>query len=144
MIYLWLQGEHSVTYWLGECVLTVANECTRRATARCGECASASASGDEKCRPIGFGPQFIVELWLLNALKDPQSVGIQKIRDSYGASEPMLRALQFEGVECNLEETYRIALFNVIRDGVLESVGWLGKMQQLLVLRFVMSRVIRL
>ena len=49
----------------------------------------------------------------------------------------MLRALQFEGVEYNLEETYRIALFDVIRDGFLESVGWLGKMQQLLVLQFV-------
>ena len=55
----------------------------------------------------------------------------------------MLRALQFEGVEYNLEETYIIALFNAERDGFLESVGWLGKMQQLLVSRFVVMRVIR-
>ena len=68
---------------------------------------------------------------------------ILRIGGSYGVSEPMLRALQYEGVEYNLEETYRIALFNVIRDGFLESEGWLGKMQQLLVSRFVVMRVIR-
>ena len=39
-------------YWLGERVLTVADECARRATAR------------RKCGPIGFGPQFIDEPWL--------------------------------------------------------------------------------
>ena len=55
-------------------------------------------------------------------------MGIRRIGGSYEAREPMLRALQFEGVDYNLEETYRIALFNVIIDGFLESVGWLGKM----------------
>ena len=50
-------------------------------------------------------------------------MGNRKIGGSYEAREPMIRALQFEGVEYNLEETYRIALFNIMRDGFLESVG---------------------
>ena len=84
-------------YWLGERVLTVADECERpdcgrRTTARRGECG-----------PIGFRPQFIVERWLRNALENPQSVGIGRIGGSYKAREPMIRALQFEGVEYNLK-----------------------------------------
>ena len=71
-------------------------------------------------------------------------MGIRRIAGSYEDRESILRALQFEEVEYNLEETYRIALFNIMRDGFLESVGWLGKMQQLLVSRFGLIHVIRL